>query len=362
LLILDAGDLLFKKYSAPVPENEMKMATEKAKLIIDSLNLMGYDVLAIGDDDLSLGKEFLLEMSRKANFPFLSSNIIDEATGKPVFQTSLIKKSNGLRIGIFSLLAPDTLPNPYDPRKKELTLRSPTETAQAMVKELQPKTDLIILLSHLGYPKDVEMAQTVPGIHLIVGGHTGVNLPYPPAINKSLIVQMAPKGLYGGRLDLTFHSNEANFFNSSEKKFFENSLNQFKERVAFSDVTEIETWMQHNFGLYSRIFHLARLYNISLPEEFIQNLRDLIASLKAQDTEKPKTLRTKVKGEAEQILQQLQGRNEFVHNLTALGEQIKNHPEIGRMVEAFRSKYPEPEKSAPPRQEAPRPKGGAPQK
>ncbi|MBS3907098.1 MAG: hypothetical protein KGZ49_08685, partial [Syntrophaceae bacterium] len=267
-----------------------------------------------------------------------------------------------LRIGIFSLLAPDTFPNPYDPRRKGLTLRSPTETAQAMVKELQPNADLIILLSHLGYPKDVEMAQTVPGIHLIVGAHSGVNLPYPPVINKSLIVQMAPKGLYGGRLDLAFHSNEPNFFNSSEKRTFENSLSQFKERVAFSDVTEIETWLQHNFGHYSRIFHLGRLYNLRLPEEFIQNLRDLIASLKAQDTERPKTLRIKIKGEAEQILKQLQDRNEFIHNLIALGEQIKDHPEIGRMVEAFRSKYPEPEKPAPSRQEAPRPRGGVPKK
>jgi len=338
------------------------MATEKAKLIIDSLNLMGYDALAIGDDDLALGKEFLSEMSRKANFPFVSSNVIDESSGKPLFHPYLMKESNGLKIGIFSLLAPDTFPNPYDPRRKGLALRSPTETAQAMVKDLQPKADLIILLSHLGYPKDVELAQTVPGIHLIVGGHTGVNLPYPPVINKSLILQMAPKGLYGGRLDFNFYSNESLFFNSSEKRAFESSLNRFKERVAISDVTEIEAWLQYNFGNYSRILHLARLYQIRLPEEFIQTLRDLIASLKAQDHEKQKALRTKVKEEAEQTLKQLQGRNEFIHNLIALGEQIKDHPEIGRMVEGFRSKYPEPEKPAPPRQEAPRPKSGAPQK
>jgi len=347
----------------PVPGNEIKMVTEKAKLIAESFSLMGYDVMAIGDDDLSLGKEFLMEISKTVKFPFLSSNVIDEATGKPLFQTSLIKKSNGMRIGIFSLLAPDTFPNPYDPRKKGLAVRSPTETAQAMVKELQPKTDLIILLSHLGYPKDVELAQVVPGIHLIVGGHTGVNLPYPPAINKSLIVQMSSRGLYGGRLDLAFHTNnESFFFNGSEKRSFENSLTQFKERVSSSDVTEVEGWLQYNFGPYSRHLHLARLYQIPFPEEFIQTLRDLVASLKAQEPEKQKGLRAKVKEEAEQILKQLQGRNEFVHNLVALGDQIKDHPEIAKMVEAFRSKYPEPEKSSPPRTEAPRPKSGVPQK
>lgn len=323
---------------------------------------MGYDAVAVGDDDLSLGKEFLIDLSRKVSFPFLSSNLIDEATGKPLFQTSLIKKSNGLRIGIFSLLTPDAFPNPYDPRKKGLLLRSPTETAQAMVRELQPKTDLIILLSHLGYPKDVELAQSSSGIHLIVGGHTGVNLPYPPVIRQSLIVQMAPKGLYGGRLDLIFNSNESHFFNASEKRTLETGLNQFKERIDFSDAKEIETWLQYHFGTYSRIFHLARLYQIPFPEEFIQNLRDLIASLKANESAKEKSLRAKVKGEAEQILKQLQGKNEFLHNLVALGEQIKDHPEIKRRVEAFHSKYPEPEKPAPLRHEAPRPKSGVPLK
>jgi DNA polymerase III delta prime subunit len=338
------------------------MATERANLIIDSMNLMGYDALGIGDDDLALGKEFLLEMSKKATFPFLSSNIIDETTGKPLFRTHLIKETGGLRIGIFSLLAVEAFQNPYDPRRKGLILRSPTETAQAMVKDLQEKADMIILLSHLGYPKDVEIAQTVPGINLIVGGHSGINLPNPPVINRSLILQMAPKGLYGGRLDLTFHSHEPHFFNASEKRSFERNLSQLKERVAFSDVTEIETWLQYNVGIYSRLLNLARLYQIRLPEEFLQTLRDLIASLKAQDHEKQKVLRTKVKEDAEQTLKQLQGRNEFIHNLIALGEQIKDHPEIARMMEMFRSKYPEPEKPALPKQAPPRPKSGAPKK
>ncbi|MDI7261977.1 MAG: hypothetical protein QME90_18945 [Thermodesulfobacteriota bacterium] len=360
MLILDAGDLLFKKYSAPVPENEIKMVTDKARLIIESLHLMGYDAMGVGDDDLSLGKEFFLEISKRANFPFLSSNIIDESSGKPLFQTSLIKKINGLRIGIFSLISPDAFLNPYDLRRKGLIFRPPTETAQNMVKELQPRTDLIILLSHLGYPKDVEMAQTVPGIHLIVGSHTGINLPYPPVLKNTLIVQMASKGMYGGRLDLAFNTNEPNFFNSTEKRSFETSLNNFKERITFADVTEIDAWLQHNFSIYSRIQHIARSYNIRLPEEFIQNIRDLIASLKAQDSEKPIALRMKVKGEAEQTLRQLQDRNEFTHNLLTLSEQIKDHPEIGKMVEAFRSKYPETEKSVPPRVEAPRPQGGIP--
>ena len=91
ILFSDAGDLLFKKYLHPIPENELTGMAGKAHLIIESFNLMGYDALGIGDDDLTLGKEFLLEISRKANFPFLCSNLLDETSGKnwgPAFAKS----------------------------------------------------------------------------------------------------------------------------------------------------------------------------------------------------------------------------------------------------------------------------------
>ena len=68
------------------------MVTEKAYLLIESSNLMGYDALGIGDDDLSLGKEFLLEISKKAKFPFLSSNLMDEKSKKLLFLPSSRKK------------------------------------------------------------------------------------------------------------------------------------------------------------------------------------------------------------------------------------------------------------------------------
>jgi 2',3'-cyclic-nucleotide 2'-phosphodiesterase (5'-nucleotidase family) len=300
---LDAGDLLFKKFSNPVQENELKMVTEKAHLIINSFNLMGYDAIGIGDDDLSLGKESLLEISKKANFPFLSSNVFDEESGKPLFSPSILKRTNGLRIGIFSLLSPEAFPGQGDPRKKGLVFKSPVETAQNMVKELQPKTDLIILLSHLGYPKDTELAQTVSGIHLIIGSHTGMNLPHPPLINnKTIILQTSPKGMYGGRLDLTFYNHEPTFYNTAVRQTMEQNLKTLNARLSEGKGSEAE---------------------------------------KAQWS--------RLKEQMEQALKQLLGKNAFTNTIFPLGEQMKDHPEIAKMTEAFRSKFPEPEKSQPPK-------------
>jgi len=294
MLVLDAGDLLFKKFSNPIPENELKMATDKAHLIIGSFNLMGYDALGIGDDDLTLGKELLLEISKKAEFPFLSSNIFDEASEKLLFQPYLIKEINGLRIGIFSLLSPDLFLGQSDPRRKGIILRPPVEVAQNMAKELQRKTDLIILLSHLGYQKDVELAQTVTGIHLIVGSHTGINLVYPTVIKNTIILQMPPKGIYAGRLDLTLTNNETSFYNLATKRTVENQLLNLKSRLNSPQITEAE---------------------------------------KAQ--------LQKSKEETERSLKQLHGKNEFTHTMLPLSENMKDHPDILKMIDEYKSKYPE---------------------
>ena len=302
VLLLDAGDLLFKKFSNPVQENELKMVTEKAHLIINSFNLMGYDAVGIGDDDLTLGKDFLVEISKKTNFPFLSANIFDESSGKLLFQPYLLKEINSLRIGIFSLLSPDSFMGQEDPRRKGLIFRSPVETAQSIVKELQPKTDLIILLSHLGYPKDVELAQTVSGIHFIMGSHTGINLPNPPVTNNTTILQTALKGMYAGRLDLTLYNYEPKFYNTMVKRSLEINLNTLKFRL--------------NEG-------------------------------KAPEAEKAQWQRA-IK-EIEQNLRQLHGKNEFTNTIFILNEQVKDHPIIRKMVEAYRSKFPEPGKSPSPK-------------
>jgi 2',3'-cyclic-nucleotide 2'-phosphodiesterase (5'-nucleotidase family) len=289
ILVLDAGDLLFKKYLNPIPENELKVLSEKAHLIIGSFNLMGYDAIGIGDDDLTLGKEFLLEISKKANFPFLSSNLLDEASGQILFQSSLIKEIHGLRIGMFSLLSPDLFTNPSDPRRKGLNIRPPIEIAQAMVKELKPKTDLIILLSHLGYGKDTELAKAIQGINIIVGSHTGINVTYPPPSN-TIILQTGSRGMFGGRLILLFSNHEPVFYNSEKKISLEKSLNHINQRLNSQKTPEAEK---------------ARLQ--------------------------------RAKEETERAIKQLRG-NQFTNHIISLQEQMKEDPDIKKMIEDYKAK------------------------
>jgi 2',3'-cyclic-nucleotide 2'-phosphodiesterase (5'-nucleotidase family) len=299
ILVLDAGDLFFKKFTNPISENDLKRVSEKAQVILEGFNLMGVDALGVGDDDLTLGKDFLMEMSKKVQFPILSSNIVNEESGKLLLQPYLLKEIAGMKIGIFSLLSPDLFTGPNDPRKKGLVFRDPVETAQAMVRELQPKTDLLILLSHLSYSKDVELAQNISGIHLIIGGHTGANLVYPPLIKNTYLLQTAPKGMYGARIDFTFNNNTFSFYNSTEKRSLESRLNYVKYRLMAKETPEREKaqWLKSK-----------------------------------QDTER--------------ALAQLQGKNEFTNIIFPLREGMKDHPDILKMIDEYRSKYPETGKPA----------------
>jgi 2',3'-cyclic-nucleotide 2'-phosphodiesterase (5'-nucleotidase family) len=251
---------------------------------------------------LSLGKEFLIGISKKAKFPFLSSNVVDEESGKLLFQPSLVKEINGMRVGIFSLLSPDVFLSATDLRKKGLIIRNPIEAAQSMIKELQPRTDLLILLSHLSYPKDVELAQTVSGIHFIIGSHTGANLIYPPLIKSTYILETAPKGMYVGRLELNFFNHAFSFYNSTEKRSLESRSNYIKHRLMAKETPEHERaqWQ-------------------------------------------------KAKEDTERALSLLQGKNELTNIIFPLRTDMKDHPEIQKMVEEYKSKYPETGKTASPK-------------
>jgi 2',3'-cyclic-nucleotide 2'-phosphodiesterase (5'-nucleotidase family) len=201
-LLLDSGDLFFDRYRKEIRAEAVTAQSEKAHLILKCYNLLGYDAMGIGDDDLSLGKDFLVDLSKNAGFPFISSNLMDKETGEALFKTHVIKETWGLRIGIFSLLSPYFFSGESDPRTRGIVFREPFEEAKRILGKIRPETDLVVLLSHLGYTADIELAETLPGIDLILGGHSNLSLSYPMQIKNTIIVRVGSKGLHVGELRL----------------------------------------------------------------------------------------------------------------------------------------------------------------
>ncbi|OGP75357.1 MAG: hypothetical protein A2Y80_10595 [Deltaproteobacteria bacterium RBG_13_58_19] len=167
--------------------------------VIELMNAMKFDAMVVGNHEFDYGLKVLKEIIAKAKFPILGANV----AGLPALKPYVIKNLNGVKIAIIGLVTPKTpkLTNPKD--VQGLKFLSPEMTARKYIQQLKNRAEVIIVLSHLGYPADRALAEKVTGIDVIVGGHTHTRLEKPARVNNTIIVQAWEYGKALGVLDLT---------------------------------------------------------------------------------------------------------------------------------------------------------------
>jgi 2',3'-cyclic-nucleotide 2'-phosphodiesterase (5'-nucleotidase family) len=86
----------------------------------------------------------------------------------------------------------------------DFSITDPVEAARKAMAEVRQQTNVVIVLSHLGLQQDEMLGVAVPGIALIVGGHSRTLLMVPRKQEGSptLIVQAGYQGEFIGRVQL----------------------------------------------------------------------------------------------------------------------------------------------------------------
>ena len=158
LLLLDAGDSLFG-------DRFLGQQTQ-GKGIVEAMNLLGYDAMALGGGDMRLGLDTLRQRMAEAEFPFLSANIVLSGAETLLAEPYIIKQMGDHRVAMIGL----TEPRAADMLQGAVTVLDPIETARRYVAEVSSKADIIIALSHIGVEENVKLAEEVEGIDLIVSG------------------------------------------------------------------------------------------------------------------------------------------------------------------------------------------------
>ena len=185
-LWLDAGDTF---HGMPT------INVSKGENMLNLLNIAGLDAMTIGNHDFNYGVEPLLNLAKKAKFDFLDANLVYRSNDKLVFKPyKIYKMPDGLRVGVFGLTTPETQVKARPALVRGINFLNPVEIAKDMVKELRPKCDVLIALTHLGINEhsdftSIRVANEVDGIDLIVDGHSHTVLPAGLTINKTIIVQ-----------------------------------------------------------------------------------------------------------------------------------------------------------------------------
>jgi 2',3'-cyclic-nucleotide 2'-phosphodiesterase (5'-nucleotidase family) len=82
----------------------------------------------------------------------------------------------------------------------------PVQTAALLVPELRGMADVVVALTHIGIKRDLELAESVEGINIIVGGHSHSVLPEPLMVGSTTVAQAGWWGHCLGRLNLSVGS------------------------------------------------------------------------------------------------------------------------------------------------------------
>src|SRR5699024_1879225 len=79
-----------------------------------------------------------------------------------------------------------------------------TDEVQTIVKQLRKENavDLIVVLSHFGFPQDVKLAEETEGLDVLLSSHTHNSLNEPVVINETIIIQSGCHGAHIGKLDV----------------------------------------------------------------------------------------------------------------------------------------------------------------
>ncbi|WP_129045271.1 bifunctional metallophosphatase/5'-nucleotidase [Companilactobacillus metriopterae] len=139
---------------------------------IEWMNQFNYDAVTIGNNEgLGNSHEELSHLYDDANFPVLVGNLFDERTHKLAKFSKpykIIETTKGTRIGVIGLTAPYILTYPLI----DWDIRMIRDTLNLILDDLAGKTDVIILLSHLGISMDRSLAKEYDQLDLILGSHT----------------------------------------------------------------------------------------------------------------------------------------------------------------------------------------------
>ena len=218
VLVLDAGD-----YSMGTP---FGAATREIGGELQLMARMGYDATTFGNHEFDYGPEGLGKATTVAvkagRIPMLlASNTVfskDDATLtdlQNLAKQGLISRYHviergGIRFGLFGVLGKEAI---FYTNGGAISFSDAVETAREMVKVLREseKVDIVIALSHGGVEKgqdgryttgdDVHLAEAVPGIDVVIGGHSHTELSEPILVNgRTPVVQTREEGQNLGEL------------------------------------------------------------------------------------------------------------------------------------------------------------------
>lgn len=239
-ILLDAGDDF---QGSPV------CTLTKGKSQIELLNLIHPDLATLGNHEFDYGAGRLRSYLPLMGFRQVSANLWDKssnATFAPCCDT-LVR--DGLVIGVVGLAPKQFLSLTLPDNAKTIRMLNTDSVTRSAIASLKSQyhAKLIVVLSHLGVDDDSLLAANVPGIDIIVGGHSHTALFSPRKINGTLIVQAGDRGRWLGRLDLRIDRADGKILSSRDTLIETREGSATPDAAVAAKVKELELLVDERF-------------------------------------------------------------------------------------------------------------------
>ena len=194
-----AGDML---------QGSMIDSEHKGVSTMEIMNYLAPDVVCLGNHELDYGLPHLLFLEKLANFPIVNANIYIKKFHKRLMRPHLVLSVDGFDILFIGITTEDVLNRIK--LERDISTFVGLEDASAEVGKIcnaykNDDIDLTILLTHIGFDADKELAAMLNpewGVDMIIGGHSHTLLDQPAVVNDIIISQAGVGTDQIGRFDI----------------------------------------------------------------------------------------------------------------------------------------------------------------
>lgn len=134
------------------------------QVIVDAMNMVGYDAMALGVKELQLGRDVLERRIAEARFPIVSANACWRA-GEPIVDAYTVLAIGDHRVGVIGLTQPPDVP------AEGFDVTDPADALARVLPEVAEVAHTIVLLTSLTPDEARVLAQRNPGLDLVIAGN-----------------------------------------------------------------------------------------------------------------------------------------------------------------------------------------------
>ncbi len=201
VLYVNAGDMF---RGSIIDEDYLGLST------IDLMNRLSPDVTVVGNHEVDYGLAHLLFLEKCARFPIINANLFVTINNARLFEPYMNIDIDGIRIMFIGILTDEVLAS----TRSEKVIGSFVDVREA-AREVgiiadnyrTRKTDIVVLVTHIGIEKDRELASLLDpdwGVQMIIGGHSHTFMDEPEFVNGIPIVQAGQGSGQVGRFDIVY--------------------------------------------------------------------------------------------------------------------------------------------------------------